>query len=303
MPYLNGEVPYSVVSVVLASGHDENGYWEFRCTPAFAARWAFAKAEAVRRFGRPIFIRTGWNIYRPLFSQVIARDNACAAGNCAGAAVPKTSSHGGEWRGRPCLAVDVDPNGLTWDQVDEAMEAAGFAARLITEAMSGIRGGERWHYIDFNAFGPVPAGMDATPFEEDEMNRDQDAALAAIYANQGRLMQVIEALDVRTGNTQTGNLAIAAERIAALPENVWAHPLAHSLTGQPVAAGDFLRYEPAEHENTRRAVAAIGTAVVPDFDYEQVAAEIAEKFPKLDPHAFAVAAADEADRRERERLG
>jgi hypothetical protein len=174
--YSNGRVPYTVVSVVLAKGTDSNGYWEFRCTPAFAARWAFAKREAERRFGRTIYIRTGWNIYRPYDVQYAARRRACASGNCNGAAVEGSSSHGGNWGGRDCLAVDVDPNGLTWDQVDQAMEAAGFSARLITEAMSGIKGGERWHYIDFNAFGAIPAGMNAKPFEEDDMplNADTD---------------------------------------------------------------------------------------------------------------------------------
>ncbi len=169
--YSNGEVPYDVVSVVLATGTDSNGYWEFRCTPAFAARWKLAKAYAEERFGRTIYIRPGWNIYRPLFSQEIARRNACAQGNCNGAAVPRSSSHGGNWNGRDCLAVDVDPNGLTWAQVDEAMIYAGFAAGLITERISGIKGGEPWHYILFgdNAFGAVPAGLDATPFEEDDM--------------------------------------------------------------------------------------------------------------------------------------
>ncbi|MDF2578424.1 MAG: hypothetical protein K0S49_3 [Microbacterium sp.] len=180
MVYANGQVPYSVVSVVLASGYDSNGYWEFRCTPAFAARWRFAKRRAEELYGRTIYIRSGWNIYRPLFSQHIARDNACEQGNCLGAAWPGTSSHGGEWQGRPCLAVDVDPNGLTWDQVDVAMEAAGFSARLITAAMSGFPGGERWHYIDFNAFGAVPAFAGATPFpvvEEEPTPKEKDMIL------------------------------------------------------------------------------------------------------------------------------
>lgn len=88
-------------------------------------------------------------------------------------------------------------------------------------------------------------------------------------------------------------------------QQVWREPLAHSLAkdvdGSPlkVPAGDLLRYEPAEHANTRAVVAKIATG---DFDYEAIAAEIAESFPELDSHAFAVAAADEADRRERARL-
>ena len=192
MPWSNGQIPDSVVSVVLASGHDENGYWEFRCTPAFAARWAFAKLEAERRFGRTIHIRTGWNIYRPLFPQQTARRSACAQGNCNGAAYPGSSSHGGEWNGRPCLAVDVDPNGLTWDQVDQAMAAAGFAIQQITEAMSGIRGGERWHYIDFNAFGPVPAGSNSTSWEDimAKLDNEDRAWLDAWFGIIRSLLQV-----------------------------------------------------------------------------------------------------------------
>lgn len=172
--FRNGEIPDSVVSVILGSGADSRGrVWEFRCTPASAARWAFAKRYAEAHFGRTIYISSGANFYRSRAWQDIARSDACASGNCAGAAVPGSSSHGGNWNGRDCLAVDVDRNGLSWDQVDEAMEAAGFSARLITEAMSGIPGGERWHYIDFNAFGAVPAFEGSTPFpiesEEDTM--------------------------------------------------------------------------------------------------------------------------------------
>lgn len=81
---------------------------------------------------------------------------------------------------------------------------------------------------------------------------------------------------------------------------VWRHLLAHGLSGKGVAAGDLLRFEPAEHENTRRMVAAVATG---DIDYDRIAADIAEQYPKLDVNAIAVAAADEADRRERERLG
>jgi hypothetical protein len=176
------------VSVVLASGTDENGYWEFRCTPAFAARWAFAKAYALKHFGRTIFIRTGWNIYRPIASQRVARANACAAGNCAGAAVAGSSSHGGNWNGRDCLAVDVDPNGLTWDQVDEAMSAAGFAVQQITEAMSGISGGERWHYIDFAAFGAVPAFTEETEFTPEP--EEEDMSYSIINTTDGKIMLV-----------------------------------------------------------------------------------------------------------------
>jgi hypothetical protein len=156
--FRNGGIPLGVVSAVIARGEDAHGRpWEQRLTPATAERWAFAVDYAVRTFHRRIRIRSGANGYRDLAWQEIARRDACAAGNCNGAAAPGTSSHGGNWRGRDCLAIDVDPNGLSWAQVWEACTAAGFSCGLITEEISGIPGGEPWHVIDFAAFGPVPA--------------------------------------------------------------------------------------------------------------------------------------------------
>ncbi|MCC2033059.1 hypothetical protein [Microbacterium allomyrinae] len=249
MPFKNGEVPYSVVSVVLASGTDSNGYWEFRCTPAFAARWASAKREAERRFGRTIHIRAGWNIYRPLFSQRTARTNACKQGNCNGAAVEGTSSHGGEWRGRPCLAVDVDPNGLTWDQVDQAMEAAGFSARLITEAMSGIKGGERWHYIDFNAFAPLPAGSTSsdTPSpavaeEEEDMFTIYRRGGSIRVVGNGRDFRIGGALTVQTGVDGTETLDVLAKgaKVVDLDDRQWDVMMVvlDATAGKPVTSLD-----------------------------------------------------------------
>lgn len=177
MLYNNGQIPARALTI-LATGYDDSGYYEFQCTPAFAARWAYAKKYARKQFGRTLFISTGWNIYRPLEAQYDARRAACAAGNCLGAAEPGFSSHGGNWHDSDCLAIDVDANGLGWDQVDEAMAAAGFACGLITEEISGRPGGEPWHYIDFNAFSAVPqfAGSRRL-FQEDDMFTDADRNL------------------------------------------------------------------------------------------------------------------------------
>lgn len=85
-------------------------------------------------------------------------------------------------------------------------------------------------------------------------------------------------------------LDIMAQRI---PANVWgealAHPIAKDAEGKPamIRAGDFLRYEPAEHANTRAAVAAIAGGA---FDYEKFAAALA---PKLAPLVGDAPSADE----------
>ena len=180
--YKNGEIPKGVL-VTKASGRDANGYWEFQFTEATWARWLKAKAYAEKHFGSTLYIRSGWNVYRPLHIQWEARRRAVASGNPLGAAYPGSSSHGGNWRERDCLAIDVDPNGLTWAQVWEACRHAGFECGLITEQMSGIRGGEPWHIIDFNAFVPAPAGEGSsdlpsgeTPTTDTESEEDEDMA-------------------------------------------------------------------------------------------------------------------------------
>lgn len=310
--YSNGNVPYSVVSVVLAGGTDENGPWEFRCTPAFAARWAFAKRYAETRFGRTIYIRTGWNIYRPLFSQVTARRNACAAGNCSGAAVVGSSSHGGNWNGRDCLAVDVDPNGLTWDQVDEAMAAAGFAIQQITEAMSGISGGERWHYIDFNAFGPVPAGMDATAFTQDSdpQSQEEDDMALTIYRRGASIRVVGDGRDFRIGGELTlvtgvdgqemlDTLIKGGARVIELDNRQWD---VLNVTLNATAPNQAPRFDEAFTAKLVDVLVAklpaSGGAVDGSVVRAAVDAAIAANVASI-----ASASADEEDRRDRERLG
>lgn len=87
------------------------------------------------------------------------------------------------------------------------------------------------------------------------------------------------------------------------PGRVWNHGLPHPLLTDAegktvnVTAGDFVRFEPAEHANTR---AAIARTTVGGVDLEQLKAEIARDYPAVDVHALAVAAADEADRRDAE---
>jgi hypothetical protein len=172
----NGQIPPPGTAgsplYTIAKGVDSNGYWEFQTTAGTHAKWNAAKRYAEKHFGRTIYIRSGWNIYRPLDVQRSARIRACNAGNCNAAAYPGYSSHGGSWGGRDCLAIDVDPNGLTWGQVWEACRAAGFSVGLITKAIAGID--EPWHIIDFDPWRAVPAGGgDWEPFDPETPTKEE----------------------------------------------------------------------------------------------------------------------------------
>ena len=155
---------------------------------------------------------------------------------------------------------------------------------------------------------PTTAGGASTPLEEDDMPLSSQDLInileAQFQVQQGTKNRTVSIKDALSAVFFYGDKLNAD--VASTPARVWGHPLQHSLAkgsdGNPVAvpAGDLLRYEPAEHEATRRAVAVVAGG---DIDYERIASEIAEAYPTLDPYAFAVAAADEVDRRERERLG
>lgn len=164
------------------------------------------------------------------------------------------------------------------------------------------------HYSNTGQVDPVPfianrlgstAGGSTTeddmPLTNDDLVKILEAKFTVPQGSQQKSVSIADALRA---------VYWYGDRVNALletvPEEVWRHGLTHPLTKRPVPAGDLLRFEPAEHENTRRAVAAVATG---DVDYDLIAAEIAKKFPQLDAHALAVAAADEADKRARERLG
>jgi hypothetical protein len=117
-------------------------------------------------------------MYRPLSVQVEARARACRDGNCNGAALPGFSSHGGSYGGRDALAIDVNPNGLSWGQVWEACRAVGFICGAITEAMSGIKGGEPWHIIDYDPWRAVPASGGDEPFP---VTRAKDIEMRTLF--------------------------------------------------------------------------------------------------------------------------
>jgi hypothetical protein len=363
MPYLNGQIPNSVVSVVLGSGRDSKGrFWEHRLTPATAARWRFAVDYALRKWGKRMSIRWGGpNAYRPLEFQWFYYNDGVAQGNPLQAAYPGTSSHGGDWRGRLCLAIDVDPGGLTWAQVWEACRAAGFACGLITKAIAGID--EPWHVIDFAAFGPVPAFADATSFvpeisqgdhEMYAMRVPNDPARGAVAVSLERNTALTdEEFDNFYGGLKYDginarqydlNLAVARRmradeaqpetflgkgQSASRPWTLFSPGYVRVLTQEEFDNNPFTvrRIEGNDRQyDVWRAMSLGGAPAldlaslaselskhmqgVDDVDEQEIAKALAplltynvERVPDEDLQRIAVAAADEADRRARERLG
>lgn len=174
---------------------------------------------------------------------------------------------------------------------------------------TGIGFGEDWHFDSiwnpYTSFAAgVAAGSTNQPFEEDDMpltQQDLSAILDAEFqVTQRGTTRAVKLKDALGAVFKIGD--ILADRIDGVPQNVWSYRLTHPLAtvdGKPasVPAGDFLRSEPAEHANTRATIAKVATGNV---DVDKLAAEIAARYPQIDVHALAVAAADEADRRDAE---
>lgn len=165
--YPNGEIPDSEL-VTFDFGHDDvEGDWKHQLTPGTYAKHLALVARAKDRTGRTLRVSPGSNAYRPIRTQRIFRD---LYGN--GAAVPGTSSHGGQWEGADRMAMDYG----NWAYVyaEFANPRAEFfadcrAVGLEPGLISTSRGypDEPWHVIDNDPWAPAPAS--ATSPEEDIM--------------------------------------------------------------------------------------------------------------------------------------
>lgn len=171
--FSNGGIPASLL-VEIGPYH-----W---MTAATAKRWAGLVADILKNEGVRMQITPGKNAYRDYAGQVFARNGACANGRCDDAAVAGTSSHGGEYRGRDSLAIDVANWGvLGKDKWYAYCRKHGFEP--------GFFDWEPWHIIDWAPWtmpaGPsggstTPATKPEVPEEEEEEEEDEDMAMKGL---------------------------------------------------------------------------------------------------------------------------
>lgn len=141
--YANGQIP---LRELVAVGPKQY------LTPGTAARWATMVADGKRLHGVTLRISKGENGYRSYAGQVEARRYWTDRGKPGNAAYPGTSSHGGVFRGRDAMAIDVG----NWAVIGQAKFYA-LARKHGFEP--GFFDWEPWHLIDWNPWStPKPAG-------------------------------------------------------------------------------------------------------------------------------------------------
>lgn len=171
--FKNGQIPASLL-VEVGPYH-----W---MPAATAKRWANLVADILKHEGVRMLITPGKNAYRDYAGQVFARTNACRNGRCIDAAVPGTSSHGGEYRGRDSLAIDV----ANWGVLGKTKWYA-YCRKHGFEP--GFFDWEPWHIIDWYPWtmpaGPSGGGTSkpskpskpATPEQEEDDDMTRNSAV------------------------------------------------------------------------------------------------------------------------------
>ncbi|GAA3947760.1 hypothetical protein [Microbacterium soli] len=171
--YPNGRIPSSMLVTV---GPEQV------LTRATAARWAAMVKEGKRRHGVTLRISSGANGYRTIQNQQQARDYWCARGNCGMAAWPGTSSHGGEYKGRDCLAIDVaNWSAIGWSNFTRLCKDYGFQAGYFD---GNGKPYEPWHIIDWSPYSMPATAGNARPISTDPGDpeeEDDDMARNVIY--------------------------------------------------------------------------------------------------------------------------
>ena len=149
--YANGQVPYTAL-VKFGSGPDSiTGTWEWWLSPGSLAKWRALVAYCQKNYGWTPRISTGWNAYRPLAAQQKYRAYYTSIGKPLQAALPGYSSHGGSYKDRDSLAVDVGNYAeVGFAKFAAACKATGWATNVVVPQ-------ELWHIVDFDPWAAVPA--------------------------------------------------------------------------------------------------------------------------------------------------
>lgn len=274
----NGYIPESALRQLRAEPGD------FMRADAAAAFDAMAAAFRAH-FGYGIVVLEA---YRSYVTQKNLRDlYLTGRGNIA--ATPGTSVHG--WG----LAVDL-ASGINTFGTPQYNWMKANATRFGFDNDRGIIDREAWHWEYGNKSAPIFAGDSIVTIENDMplTNADvQKVALAVITAEfadkEGKTVRLLDVLN-RTDRTAR-DVQIAVDTI---PDRVWTkgipHPLAVDEKGKTaiIQAQDYLRYEPSEHENTRRVVQQAANELS-DKDVERIATVVAAKMtaPVIDVEAIA----------------
>lgn len=176
MAWKNGEIDERELVIFKRGKNRVDGDWFHGLTPGTYARHLELVRIAKNRTGRALEISEGFGAYRPVAAQIRARE---LYGN--GAAVPRTSSHGGFWEGRETMAVDY--GNWSWVYEKHGGRQAFYSdcrkAGLTPGMIEPSRGypDEPWHVIDLNprsmpSFAgkeAVPTPANTVPSEEEEM--------------------------------------------------------------------------------------------------------------------------------------
>lgn len=159
--FRNGEIPLNQM-VHLGGDH-----W---LPAATAARWRELQRLAWEKYRVWLQITPGWNAYRPISVQ---RDYKRRFGNRA--AAPGYSSHGGGYRGRDMMAIDVNNwSALGWGRFDALCRIVGFWTDFVSPT-------ERWHIGDPNPWVmpvfvaiPIKPAAPAKPKPKPEPPKEED---------------------------------------------------------------------------------------------------------------------------------
>lgn len=311
--YSNGYIPDDLLVTFRVGYNSTDGSWAHSLSPATYARHLALVGRAKDRTGRTLTISDGWGAYRPYPAQVVARN---VYGN--GAAWPGTSSHGGFWEGRQTLAMDYSNwswvYGGDWEAFKSDCYAVGLTPGMISEARGYPE--EKWHVIDLDPWGAVPAGFDATNFLEDDMFSDSDrTALAEVRRALGAagFMDTFPSDQAQADASVLAHVRAAVTGINSLQRYI-------AFGGEDVKNGigatesifGLVLSQKAQISGLTAAVGALATGAGMDPAELEALIDRAVKGafdgviidnPDLNPQVIAKAVNDDADQRERERLG